>query len=473
MSVYWNDLSVLENIYIEFNNIKDESTSSSEGVIDDKSMNNINKEEFIESIMYFIDDYLTNNIEIYKEYHFNKILYDFVYNTIQTVYNDIIYSMNIDVNYMVSEAIELYMYTHNRHRSYTENIITRNPNVKKIKKRLKYIEKNKIQPDQRTKEWYLFRYNGLTASVIWKGVDTQSSKNNLIYEKCKPLQIKEKEGFVNINTPFHNGHKYEPLSIMIYEKKHNTTVGEFGCIVHDTIPFLKASPDGINIDPKNKLFGRMLEIKNPTTRKISGIPKKDYWIQMQTQMEVWDLDECDFLETSFKEYESEEEFLKDTNGIDDVYIKSSKNEKKGVIMMFNDGKKPLYEYAPVDICGKDFEKWSEKTMTQYTDHTWIKNIYWRLETYSCVLVPRNKQWFNYAKPILTDIWETILKERVDGYEHRKPKKRTKTKKLSPKSIKVLNTKITKLFPNKVNCANKNEPAIIKIRTESFDKKETT
>ena len=472
MSVYWNDLSVLENVHIEFNNIKEDSTSLKE-VIDDKSMNNINKEEFIESIMYFIDDYLRNNIEIYKEYHFNKILYEYVYNTIQTLYNDIIYIMNIDINHMISEAIELYMYTHNKHRSYTENIITRNPNVKKIKKRLKYIEKNKIQPDQRTKEWYLFRYNGLTASVIWKGLDTQSSKNNLIYEKCKPLQIKEKEGFVNINTPFHNGHKYEPLSIMIYEKKHNTTVGEFGCIVHDTIPFLKASPDGINIDPKNKLFGRMLEIKNPTTRKISGIPKKDYWVQMQTQMEVWDLDECDFLETSFKEYESEEEFLKDTNGIDDTYIKSSKNEKKGIIMMFNDGKKPLYEYAPVDICGKDFEKWSEKTMTQYIDHTWIKNIYWRLETYSCVLVPRNRQWFNYAKPILTDIWETILKERVDGYQHRKPKKRNKAKKLSPKSIKVLNTKITKLFPNKVNCANKNEPAIIKIRTESFDKKETT
>ena len=44
--------------------------------------------------------------------------------------------------------------------------------------------------------------------------------------------------------------------------------------------------------------------KNPTTRKLSGTPKKEYWIQMQLQMEVWDLDECDFLETVFKEYET-------------------------------------------------------------------------------------------------------------------------------------------------------------------------
>ena len=29
---------------------------------------------------------------------------------------------------------------------------------------------------------------------------------------------------------------------------------------------------------------------------------------MQIQMEVWDLNECDFLETVFKEYETEEDF---------------------------------------------------------------------------------------------------------------------------------------------------------------------
>ena len=35
--------------------------------------------------------------------------------------------------------------------------------------------------------------------------------------------------------------------------------------------------------------------------KLDGIPKKEYWIQMQLQMEVCDLDECDFLETRFIE----------------------------------------------------------------------------------------------------------------------------------------------------------------------------
>ena len=75
----------------------------------------------------------------------------------------------------------------------------------------------------------------------------------------------------------------------------------------------------------------MLEIKNPTTRKISGIPKKEYWIQMQIQMEVWDLDECDFLETVYKEYESEEDFNKDG----DSFIKNANGKRKGIIVLKN------------------------------------------------------------------------------------------------------------------------------------------
>ena len=55
----------------------------------------------------------------------------------------------------------------------------------------------------------------------------------------------------------------------------------------------------------------MLEIKNVVSREISGIPKFEYWVQMQIQMEVCDLNECDFLETKFVEYENYEDYLND------------------------------------------------------------------------------------------------------------------------------------------------------------------
>ena len=49
--------------------------------------------------------------------------------------------------------------------------------------------------------------------------------------------------------------------------------------------FYLASPDGINIKADSPYYGRAVEIKNPVSREITGIPKKDYWIQMQIQME--------------------------------------------------------------------------------------------------------------------------------------------------------------------------------------------
>ena len=62
----------------------------------------------------------------------------------------------------------------------------------------------------------------------------------------------------------------------------------FGCIRHPTINFLAASPDGIDED------GTMIEIKCVYSRKITGIPKKVYYDQMQLQMEVCNLNKCIF-----------------------------------------------------------------------------------------------------------------------------------------------------------------------------------
>ena len=41
----------------------------------------------------------------------------------------------------------------------------------------------------------------------------------------------------------------------------------------------------------------------------------------------------------------------------------------------------------------DFEIWENNIMDKNSNLTWITNIYWRLENYSCILVLRNKLWF--------------------------------------------------------------------------------
>ena len=62
---------------------------------------------------------------------------------------------------------------------------------------------------------------------------------------------------------------------------------------------------------------------------------------MQLQMEVWDLDECDFLETSFKEYATFDDFK--NNQL--AFNKTSDDRLKGAIVMFND-EEPFMNMLP-------------------------------------------------------------------------------------------------------------------------------
>jgi len=65
-------------------------------------------------------------------------------------------------------------------------------------------------------------------------------------------------------------------------------------------------------------------------------------------------------------------------------------------------------------------------MEKHVDLTWNRNIYWKLEKVSCILILRNKLWFKAAFNVLETIWETIIKERETGaYLNRAPKKRSK------------------------------------------------
>jgi putative phage-type endonuclease len=326
-------------------------------------------------------------------------------------------------------------------RSYA-NCIVLNPLVKsEIEEKRKKLEilENKPQPYQRTTEWYIFRHNMLTASSIWKALETNSSYNQLIYNKCCPLNT-NKYNSVNINSSLHWGQKYEDVSIAIYEEMYGTKVRDYGCIPHDTYPFLGASPDGINIEPNSNRYGRMLEIKNIVNREITGIPKKMYWIQMQMQMEVCDLDECDFLETRFVEYDNVEAFLADKNqndtkaekAVNSAFHLNRDGLQTGCMLCFliKPHNLPIYEYAPIKLTSMDeLEQWKQEKITLHEARTnlYFKTIYWKLQEMSCVLVCRNRAWFEAALPFFTKAWETIETERITGYQHRAPKSRNKKK----------------------------------------------
>ena len=417
-----NDMIVLKNLKnIVLNNIVSES----------------DYHDMLQVILTLIDDLINTQPILWAKPNSEDLIIEEITELLFIQFENIIPSFIDDKHHIkdlmedtisrcIQDAFYMYYSFFSPKRSYPNTFVRFVP---REKNKAKYIEKmrKKVdylssvpQPDQRTEEWYIFRHKHLTASSIWKVFSTECSRNQLIYDKCKPIDT-SKYMSVSTETPMHWGHKYEPLSIMWYEKKFSTIVSDFGCIPHDKIPYLAASPDGINTCPESPRFGRMVEVKNIVNRDITGIPKLEYWIQMQFQMEVCKLNECDFLETRFHEYETKEDF--DNDG---TFTQTRDGKEKGIILYFIKDGQPHYEYAPFMCSQQEFLEWEKETMKKYNELTWMKNIYWKLQEISCVLVLRNKNWFQSTLPILEEFWNIIEREKQTGYEHRAPKKKMKT-----------------------------------------------
>ena len=413
--------------------------------------------ELYNTCLYLMEEFIKNNPKLITEPDFEDIFEDNINELMYAQFEDDIF-FNDDAEDELDEIIEEatcdFFKDFMPIRSYEDARILVEPDFDYIGEQLTLL-RSKPQPAQRTPEWYQFRHNLITASNAYKAFDSQATKNQLIYEKCQPLTsvqssnvnldsdiiLTEEVKMVNVNSTLHWGQKYEPLSVKVYEHIYETGVEDFGCIQDEEYAFLGASPDGINTDINSTRYGRMLEIKNIVNREIDGIPKKEYWIQMQLQMKVCDLDECDFLETRFVEYAdqnafkediNEDEIYEDDDGKEFVNVCLSKDLKhKGIILYFHTKEsKPYYVYKPLDITHPDdIIKWEESMLDLYQsdkyNYTYIKFIYWKLDQMSCVLVCRNRQWFEDNIWELEELWNTVVLERVSGFEHRAPNRKTK------------------------------------------------
>ena len=392
-------------------------------------------EDLAESVYDLIEEYVTENVLNMSKPNFTESLLDNVTHVIYQQLNDAqIYDNYNVLRNFVEDQTEIWFTTFykcpDRHLAHTvENIMVHHFGLEEEftiqhnNEKLKIIcEKDKANPLQRTREWYKRRYDMMTASNLYQALGSDAQKNRLIYEKCKPLDTGIVESkWITTEGSLHWGVKYEPLTVMMYEKMTGAKIGNFGCIQHSEFPFLGASPDGIVMNPESPLYGRLVEIKNIYNREMDGIPSEPYWVQMQIQMQCCELEACDFVETRFKEYENEEEFKQE----EDV------EKQRGIILQFiprdSLSNIPKYEYFivdKVDILDKSMEEWIEMKKTELPDYVLFKTHYWYLDEICMSTILRNELWFQAAIPVFKHIWDTIQIERVSGYEHRASKKRS-------------------------------------------------
>jgi putative phage-type endonuclease len=244
-----------------------------------------------------------------------------------------------------------------------------------------------------------------------------SSKTQYFLDKCRGSTFKG-----NIATYW--GQKYEPVVSDIYSNINNTEILEFGLLVHDTINFIAASPDGITTD------GIMVEIKCPYRRKITGVPPLYYWIQVQLQLEVCDLEFCDFAEFSFVEFATEEEWL-DNDTITKVFlhrgllIQLELEDENSVCdpahnkyfyphKLLLDNQAKLLEWRDYIIEDIKNDK-THKFQRGYTPK--LSTVYWKVDETSIVRIKRDKEWFANVKPVFEKEWRKIaFYKKGDNYK---------------------------------------------------------
>ena len=336
-------------------------------------------------------------------------------------------------------------------------------NLERNKRHLAHLKTIPTQK-QGTQEWLDFRKTALTASNCYKVIyGSTKDKVSIILDKCSTETTHKR-----IYAPaMQHGTQHEDNGCNIFQKRSGRKVHEFGCMRHPLFNFLGASPDGIDE------MGEMLEIKMPYSRIPHEIPKKDYYFQMQLQMEVCNLDVCNFLECVVKPYNSKEEYEKDIfeNGKTkkERVTHTSNGMEKGVMM---EGISPttnkfFYRYSSLGIMPNKIDAWlvkSEESIKKEAikegfNDVRIRPVYWYAKKYSCIRVYKDSNWITNHIAEFHRFWRTIEYYREIGVEKLEEFVNTGKSDCLPKHPGIIdfpdmkirkskNTKTANLFKNK-------------------------
>lgn len=267
--------------------------------------------------------------------------------------------------------------------------------------------------DQRSPEWHSKRGEMLTASEIYKGLDTatECQKYDLIMSKLQPRTYGEGPGVKAMLW----GTRMEPVAKQIYCEYHGgLEIVDTTCVQHPDYKFLGASPDGILItkDPQDFRYGTLIEIKCPYSRVVdlnAPVPPI-YFHQMQLQLECTGLQECAYVEFIFKEVNYT------------LWIDSAVSHKS-FFAVRNTGE---IKYRDIGD-SRDVSQWISKELDKDYDNWDI--CYWIYNGWKCVNVQRDPGWLTSNILSFTKIWEEIQKHRLEGtlpVHPEKPESKLKT-----------------------------------------------
>lgn len=277
------------------------------------------------------------------------------------------------------------------------------------------------QIEQRSAEWYKHALEFLTASQFGDLLGAKRGRGKLVLSKInsEEQQLQQQQqsrriaAWIQETNPFDWGIRFEPVAKMVYEHLTETKVREIGRLVHST-PELKlaASPDGIIEEcrtPAKERLGRLVEFKAPISRVIEdGDVPKTYWYQMQIQMEVADVDVCDYFEVVLRSP------VRDTTAA----IVEGPGRMSGYVYSIGRIKPPFDDPQPFRYM---YSKGNEGVVLAdelglEEGETLLETIPWDLISYNLVPVLRSHTWFDSIRPIIEEFWKDVEKAKAGEFE---------------------------------------------------------
>lgn len=251
------------------------------------------------------------------------------------------------------------------------------------------------QVPQRTREWYLQGRQVLTASEFATILGTPRAVGVLAAYKAAPLPEGNLTNRLACATgemgPMDWGVRFEPIVKQILAVRWGAEIVELGRLLHPTDPQLAASPDGLILkadDPAR--VGRLVEIKCPIRREITGQIPFEYWCQMQIQMEVADIDECEYVEVKLNSGYKSIPMCAEARGERHLYA--------GTMWLLQHPDTLELCYAHTDL---------ERTDLLGVGWGVVETIPWNLDGLYTQVVRRDRAWFAGTETARMAFWEKV------------------------------------------------------------------
>lgn len=251
------------------------------------------------------------------------------------------------------------------------------------------------QVPQRTRDWYLQGRQVLTASEFATILGTPRAVGVLAAYKAAPLPEGNLTNRLACATgemsPMDWGVRFEPIVKQILTARWGAEIVELGRLLHPTDPRLAASPDGLILratDPAR--VGRLVEIKCPIRREITGQIPFEYWCQMQIQMEVAGIDECEYVEVKINSAYKAVPMCPEARGERHLYSGTM------WLLQHPDTLDLCYAHTDLELADLSAAGWGI-----------VETIPWNLDGLYTQVVRRDRGWFAGTEAARTAFWEKV------------------------------------------------------------------